>query len=123
MHLVGLRTRIATTVLVASALLLPRAVALATTLHALEHGQAPAASHDLVSLASHGHTHPVATQPHDHGATFGAAKPTISPPAWVGVLVEVVAATTQQSTLRATEPRSRGSGGELVLTLSCVLLL
>jgi hypothetical protein len=115
--------RIATTFALACALLLPSFVAVVMGLHRLEHHVAPAVGLDVVALVAHGHTHPVRTPPHDHRATFGAAKPTISPPALVGVLSQIVTTTSQRSTFKATEPRSRGSGGELVLTLSCVLLL
>jgi hypothetical protein len=123
MHRVRVCARRWVSVVAISTLLLPGIAAAAASAHALEHATAGALSPDLAALATHGHGHPAATPEHDHGATFGAGKPAFVAPVAVIALLPVAARTTDPAPLRPTVPRSRGSGDDLLLRLSCVLLL
>lgn len=120
------RSGLSTCVLLA--ILLPTGVAAGTALHAMEHRAAAEEEvplDEVAALAAHGHTHAAVTPPHEHGAPPPAAgaAPLVEPLSAETALVAPTLLDLHATSLRAPSPRSRGSGGDLLLRLSCVLLL
>ena len=105
------------------AMLLPIVLAAGSAIHAIDHDAVGGISREVAALAAHGHTHPVVTPAHDHGAPLPAATAPLAEPAFAGTVLVARAAETESAGLRAASPRSRGSGDDLLLRLSCVLLL